>query len=215
VVGYSCQPEDKVTKDLAGVCSLRLLEWRWLNYIPIGFTYCKYYRSDRQVFDVALLGTGGRDYAQLDPRLFRGMRFLFLGAADLVPEIQRLRAELGVTVVSQVDQDTYARLLALCRCVVLPASVHVKNVFMSVVDAVATGRALVTSRHAGLARLERDHVPAVFYDASSADLFRQVDALVRREPGRLEDIEARSIAFAKEKLDIYQVLWTILEEQIL
>lgn len=215
VVGYSCQPEDKVTKDLAGVCSLGLLEWRWLNYIPIGFSYCKYYRSDRQVFDVALLGTGGRDYAQVDPHLFRGMRFLFLGAAELVPEIQRLRAELGVTVVSQVDQDTYARLLALCRCVVLPASVHVKNVFMSVVDAVATGRALVTSRHVGLARLERDHVPAVFYDASSADLFRQVHTLVRREPERLEDIEARSIAFAKEKLDIYQVLWTILEEQVL
>jgi len=127
-----------------------------------------------------------------------------------------LRADLEVTVVSQVDQDTYARLLALCRCVVLPAaSSHVKNVFMSVVDTVATGRALVTSRHIGLARLERDNVPAVFYDATCADLFRQVHTLVRREPGRLKDIEARSIAFAKEKLDIYQVLWTILEEQIL
>ncbi len=142
------------------------------------------------------------------------MRFLFLGAAEDAPEIERLRAELDVTV-ARVNEDTYARLLALCRCVVLPYySRYPNNVFMSVIDTVASGKALVTRRHVGIGRLERDGLPAVFYDRSSTDLFRQVDDLFRHD-GRLDDIEARSIAFAKEKLDIYRILWRILEEQVL
>jgi len=217
VIGYSCQPEDKVALDLAGVCSFRLFEWRWFNYIPIGFTYSRYYRSSECAFDVALLGRGGRDYAQIDPTLFRGMRFLFLGDARNAPEIDRIRTELDVTIVSRVNEDTYARLLALCRCVVLPAHIHhvVNNVFLSVVDTVASGKALVTPRHVGLARLEQEGLPAVFYDNTSPDdLFAQVDDVIARA-GRLEDIAARSIAFAKEQLDIYRVLGRILEEQVL
>lgn len=214
VVGYSCQPEEKVVKDLAGPFQPALFAWRWFDYIPIGFSYCRYYRSDRAAFDVALLGTNARDYAQIDPRLFRGLRFLFLGRAEGSPDIQRLRHELGIRVVAPVDQDTYARLLSLCRCVVMPmASVNVKNVFMSVVDTLATGRVLVTSRHQGLARLERDQVPATFAERNPSDLFRAVDQVLS-DPARLVDLQERSLAFATERLDIYRMLWTILEEQV-
>ena len=95
-----------------------------------------------------------------------------------------------------------------------PDDRHENNVFLSLVDAVASGKPLITGRRAGLARLERDGVPAVFYDKSAADLFRQVDDILQREPRRKE-IATRSIAFAKEKLDVYHILERILEEQIL
>jgi hypothetical protein len=215
VVVYSCQPEVKVKRDLAGVCAPGLLEWRWFNYIPIGFSYGTYYRADRRVFDVALLGTDRREYEQIDPGLFRGIRFLFLGAADRAPAIERLQAHLPVTAVSRVDEDTYARLLALCYCVVLPhRGDYVENVFMSVVDTVAAGIALVTPHHPGIDRLEDQRLPIVFYDTTPEDLFRQVSALLGDERRRC-DIEERSIAFAREQLDIYRILGTILAEQVL
>jgi len=214
VTVYSCQPEAKIRFDLRGLCGLDLLDWRWFNYIPIGFRYCTYYRSDRRVFDVALLGSSGRDYSQIDSKRFRGRRFLFVGSTEHAPEIERLRTQLDLTMVCHVNEDTYARLFALCRCVVLPVFPDMKNVFLSVTDSLAAGKALVTSHYEGLARLERDHMPAVFYDNGAADLFRQVDDLLR-DAGRLQDLEARGIAFAKDQLDIYHILTTMLEEQIL
>jgi glycosyltransferase involved in cell wall biosynthesis len=216
VVVYSCQAPAKITSDLGGICLLPLVEWRWLSYIPIGFAYFRHYRSDRHPFDVGLLGSAGRDYAQIDPDRFRGTRFLFVGDAA-APGIEALAARVDLTIASRVDEDTYARLLALCKCVVLPVHVHypVSNVFMSVLDTIATGKALVTSPHPGLARLERDELPAgVFYDATPDDLARKVSDLLARQERR-EAIETRSIAFAKERLDIYRVLSTIFEEQVL
>jgi hypothetical protein len=214
VTGYSCQPEPKVVLDLSSMFSMNLFSWRWFNYIPIGFTYGEYYRSDRQFFDVALLGSSGREYAEIDARLFGAMRFLFLGSVEGAPHIERLRSQLDLTVVPRVDEETYARLLALCRCVVLPADAKVPNVFLSMRDTLASGQALVTSRHLGLARLERENIPAVFYDGGSSDLFAKVDELLRSD-GRLKDIGERAMAFAKERLDIYGILETIVQEQVL
>ncbi|MFN8643467.1 MAG: hypothetical protein U0802_18060 [Candidatus Binatia bacterium] len=214
VVAYSCQPEGKVVKDLAGTFQPALFTWRWFDYIPIGFRYCRYYGRNRTAFDVALLGTNARDYAQIDPRRYRGLRFLFLGRAEGVPEIARLREELGVRVIAPVDQDTYARLLALCRCVLMPiASPNVRNVFMSVVDTLATGRLLVTSPHEGLARLQRAQVPAVFAERTPAALHRAIDGALS-DPARLADLQERALAFAAEHLDIYRLLWTVLDEQV-
>jgi hypothetical protein len=216
VVVYSCQPEDKIATDLAaGGCALPLVEWRWINYIPIGFSYCsdKYYRSSTRAFDAALLGASGRDYAQIDPTLVRDRRFLFLGKIEDAPEIERLRAELDITVISRVNEDTYARLLALCRCVVLPLQGHTKNVLLSVVDAVAAGKPLITPRHEGLARLERDGLPALFYDGTPRDLARRLEDIVQ-SPERQRETESSSIAFAKESMDIYRLLWLLFEEQI-
>lgn len=214
VAVYSCQPQEKLVKDLTGACNLRLLDWHWINYIPIGFTYSTYYRADRYAFDVALLGSSQRKYEEIDPARFAGRRFLFLGMTQDVPEIERLRQQLDLTIVSRVDEDVYARLLALCRCVVLPYhGRYAYNVFMSVIDTVASGKPLVTTRHAGLERLERAGLPALFYDTTPGDLFQKVDALLAL-PERLQDIGARSIAFAQEQLDIYGALKIILEEQI-
>jgi hypothetical protein len=213
VVAYSCQPERKIRRDLVGVCAPHLLVWRWFDYIPIGFTYRTYYRSDRHAFDVALLGSAGRNYDQIDAGRFRGRRFLFLGNAESVPAIEHLRAQLDLIVVSRVDEEAYSRLLALCRCVVLPFSLDSANVFLSVADTIASGKALVTTRHMGIARLGSADLPMVFYDTSASDLFRGVDDLLQHNE-RLEDIHERSVAFAKEKLDIYRILEVILDEQV-
>jgi glycosyltransferase involved in cell wall biosynthesis len=217
VVAYSCQPEDKIATDLAvGGCALRLVEWRWINYIPIGFSYCrdKYYRSSTRAFDAALLGASGRDYAQIDPTLVRDKRFLFLGRIEDAPEIERLGAKLDITVISRVNEDTYARLLALCRCVVMPLRSHTKNVLMSAVDAIAGGKPLITPRHEGLARLERDGLPALFYDATPRGLADSLRDLLN-SPERQQQIETASIEFAKESMDIYRLLWTVFDEQVL
>jgi hypothetical protein len=228
VAGYSCQPERKIDRDLlrAGF-PYRAFTWRWFDYIPIGFAYTRYYRSDRTAFDLALLGSSGRKYADLDPASFRGRRVLFLGSAEGAAELARLRAEADVTVVSRVNEDVYARLLSLCRCVVLPGDVRVDNVFLSVLDALASGKPLITSRHLGIARLERAAAPIVFYEGAtvgfwrwrrpttpSPDLAAKVDATLRDE-GKLRDLGDRALAFAREHLDIYRVLETILREQVL
>jgi len=214
VTGYTCQPLDKLENDFRRACALPLLQWRWFDYIPIGFNYCRYYRATAPAFDVALLGSAGREYGSIDHHLFRGLRFLFIGSPNHAPEIQRLRQHLDVTIASGLDQETYNKLLAVSRCVLLPARPDVRNVFLSVLDAIAAGRPLVTSRHTGIARMADHHLPAVFYDTTSTDLFAKTRDLLG-DRGRLADIEARSIAFTKENLDIYRILWTILEEQVL
>jgi hypothetical protein len=215
VVCYSCQPAVKARKDLGVLCSLPLIEWRWFNYIPIGFAYSAYYRSDQHPFDVALLGSAKRDYSQIDPERFRGLRFLFLGSLEGAPVVERLRETLDITVVSKVDPDVYARLLALCRCVLIPLLPDVTNVLMSVLDSVASGKGMVIPWHAGLSRLARESLPAMLYVPSTPDdLARQVHGFVH-DTARQHEIEARSLAFAQEHLDIYNILGVILDEQIL
>lgn len=215
IVCYSCQPSVKARKDLGVLCSLPLIEWHWFNYIPIGFAYSPYYRSDQHPFDVALLGSAKRDYAQIDPDRFRGVRFLFLGSLEGAPVVQRLREKLDITVVSKVDPDVYARLLALCRCVLIPLMPDVTNVLMSVLDTLASGKGLVTPWHAGLSRLTRNALPALLYQpATPDDLARQVNGFVR-DTARQQEIEAQSLTFAREQLDIYKILGVILDEQIL
>jgi hypothetical protein len=213
VIAYSCQHEEKVFGDLSGVCALQLFDWRWFNYIPIGFAYRPLYRADRRTFDLALLGSAGRDYGQLAPDRLRGLRLLALGVGQTA-ELDRLRGSADVTSVSGVDEDTYARLLALCRTVVLPMRPNVRNAFLSVVDAVASGKPMVTPRHPGLARLEREGLPAVFYDGTTKGLHDQLDAVLG-SPVRLDEIEAASVAFVRERMDVYGVLTTILTEQLL
>jgi hypothetical protein len=239
VFAYSSDPLGKVTKDLAGTCSHALLHWRWLSYIPIGFTYREYFVTETRAFDVALLGSNARDYTHLDAALFRGVRFLFLGASENAPGLDQLRAKAEVTVVSGVDHHTYARLLALCRCAVFPmASWAVKNSFLSLVDSVASGKPVVTRRHEGLDRLVEDGLPAHFYEVWSDRDERSPRSAtpplsagtVREQTARsayaavasvLEDdacpgrLEPPLIAFARKKMDIYRVLWTILQDQIL
>jgi hypothetical protein len=240
VVAYSCQPAHKIADDLrrAGF-ALDRFAWRWFDYIPAGLAYGRYYRADAPAFDVALTGTSGRDYAALEPEALRGRRLLFLGAVEQAPALLRLRSELDLTVVPRVDEDDYARLLSLCRCVVLPLVVprpppgrprgsgEGTNVFLSVVDALASGTPLVTTPHEGLARLERSRAPLVVIEPGGprsvllARLLRApsalsagVDALLR-DDARRRDLAARSVAFAREHLDIYAVLARILFEQVL
>ena len=169
VIGYSCQPEFKVTSDLRNAgFAVERFGWRWFDYIPVGFSYGRYYRADTHAFDVALLGDSGRDYSAIDPIAFRGRRMLFLGTIERAPALERMRAELDLTVVSRVSEDTYARLLALCRCVVLPMQAPILhggwNVLLSVSDSLATGTPLVTTKHAGIARLRKSRAPITVVD---------------------------------------------------
>jgi glycosyltransferase involved in cell wall biosynthesis len=214
VIGYSCQHEEKLQGDLVGVCAPRMLTWRWFNYIPVGFRYARHYLSDRHRFDVALLGSVGRDYSQLDPEQLKGLRFLFLGNVANAPEVVKLQSRLDLTVIPRVDEDTYARLLASSRCVLFPFRSHVRNDLLSVVDALASGTPQLTARHAGLARLEKDQIPAVFFDPQAGDLSQRLRELVADEALR-KALSARSIAFTREKLDIYGILERIVREQLI
>jgi hypothetical protein len=232
---YSCQTQSKIEGDLWRLFAMPLFEWHWFNYIPIGFRYTTYYQSDKQIFDIALLGTAGRDYSQFDANLFQGKRVLFMGDPGGAAEIGRMQSQLDLTVVSGVDGDTYRRLLALCRCIALPFLGE--NVLLSVVDALASGTALVTPRHPGAARLEAERAPIAFYGPAAgisakiaqADLAK-VDALARHQravdlhahveallnaPDRLLELRKEAIAFSKAHLDIYGILERILREQVL
>jgi glycosyltransferase involved in cell wall biosynthesis len=146
-----------------------------------------------------------------------------------------MQSQLDLTIVSGVDGDTYRRLLALCKCVALPFMGE--NVLLSVVDALASGTALVTPRHPGAARLESEQAPIAFYGAAAGtsakivntgpsrmdaperhqrarELHSQVEALLTA-PERLASTREASIAFSKDHLDIYRILERILKEQVL
>jgi hypothetical protein len=238
VVCYSCQPRRKIEGDLRNVGLLprprswrpHWLEdgaarwrWRWFPYIPIGFAHHVAVRGDRVLFDVALLGTSGRSYDDVDPAAFRGRRILFIGREEGDASIAKLRAQLPVTVVTNVDEDDYARLLAVCRCVVLPARRPGTNVYLSVVDALAAGKPLVTARLPAIARLRREGAPLVLYSpvfdgvCVEARSRARLGATVRRllsDEGVLRGIGERAIAFARDRLDLYRLLSAVVQDEL-
>jgi hypothetical protein len=226
VVCYSCQPAEKVNLDLGTYFSLPLFEWRWFACIPLGLGHAEYYRSDRHEFDVALLGSDGRDYAALNPELLRGLRFLFVGSTERAPEIAGLLSKLDITVAPRVGEDGYARLLSLCRCVALPLLPGRHNVLLSVIDALASGKPVVTSMRSGFERLAREPAPILFHDRSwparIATRFGlgtlgslTLAAAIRLALADETAIGERALTFAREQLDIYRILSTIVDEQVL
>lgn len=212
VVAYSCQPEVKATRDLEPVILLDRFEWRSFAYIPVGFSYATYCRSEQHLFDVALLGTAGRNYADLDPDALRGLRVVFLGAIEAAPDLLRLRESLDITLAPRVDESRYARFLACSRAVALPMGFRSENVLLSLTDSLAAGKALFSTRHAGAARLEAEGAPIAFF-ANGGELSHGL-AAATRDTTRLRDLGERSIEFAKTHLDIYRILERITREQL-
>lgn len=213
VACYTCQPKRKVEQDLERVFDITRFSWHAFNYIPIGFSYGDYCRASEQRFDVALLGHAGRDYSRFGPGSFASLRVLYLGSADGVPEIERLRRDLDITLVSRTDERAYAQLLALCRCVVLPIGAQKDNVLLSVVDSFASGKTVLTTRQLGVARLEAEGAPMVVCDRVD-----ELPALARTwcdTQGAAAELESRVVEFARARLDIYAILERILSEQIL
>jgi glycosyltransferase involved in cell wall biosynthesis len=208
---YTSQPRRKLERDLQQRFVTALFRWYELPYIPIGFRYGEYRASNREVFDVGLLGAGAREYEQLDPVQFRGLRLLFLGDASRVEAMDRLRSEVEVHVIPRVDEVTYAKLLALCRCVVLPLEQRSDNVLLSVNDALAAGRPLVATRQGGLARLEALGAPIVIC-REPGELYPAVRALLDDLPRRHE-LARQSVAFAREHLDMHRILERVMLEQ--
>jgi hypothetical protein len=237
LAAYTCQPIEKIENDLVGWFPLERVEWQRFSYIPTGFAHTAYYRASRHAFDVALLGTGGRDYSLLEPSRLRGLRFLFIGRIEQAPDVARLQADGDVTVASGVAEDDYAKLLASCRCVAVPLFQTTFNVLLSVVDAMASGVPLVATPAAGFDALVRENAPLVLHAddrrrdqrdpvhgrpgfhraataAAAASLADEIRKLLADEPRRRE-LGDRAIAFTKERLDICHILETIFEEQVL
>ncbi len=227
---YTCQPFEKVANDLGRHFALDKLAWRRLRYIPMGFGRRQYYRADKQAFDVALLGTDGRDYSLLVPFFLKGKTFLFLGAIDRAPAIAKLKSQADVTVVSRVDEDEYAKLLAICRCVAMPLFRTTHNVFLSVVDAFAAGVPIVTSSCAGFEELQREAAPIAFhhdrrrpYGGDSRASLNVVSAAlslarhvreITTDDARRRSMSDQAVRYTKDRLDMYWILERILEEQL-
>jgi glycosyltransferase involved in cell wall biosynthesis len=231
VTCYSCQSRSKIRRELRTYFALTRFDWRQLPYIPVGFGRVEYYRSEEHHFDFALLGASARDYELIDASRLPGKRVLFVGSTDGARGLDRVRSELETTVVARASEDDYARLLALCRCIVMPILDAGDNVFLSVVDGLASGTPIIASRRAGFDGLESAGAPIVFYDeqwmlrrdaspmalhesrgATAASLAEEIRTLVYDEPRRRKISDA-SIAFAKRHLDIFVILETILREQ--
>jgi glycosyltransferase involved in cell wall biosynthesis len=212
VLAFSCQSPPKVAQDVAHCFELADFEWRWFNYIPIGFDHAHFFRSQTKLFDVALLGTAGRDYATLDSERLAGRKILSLLGSHPDESARLLSRRNEVFVAPRVEEPLYARLLALSRCVVLPLRADSTNVFLSVNDALASGLPLITCRHPGAERILAQGAPLVLYDpASKTDLFDQLELVLRGGP-EIEALGARGLAFAREHLDIHNVLFEIARE---
>lgn len=224
VLGYSCQPRRKIEQDLIRTgFDPRSFRWRWFEYVPMGPSYRCDYRASTQPFDVALLGTSGRDYDLIEPEALRGRRVLFLGTVGRDATLERMRTAADLTVVPRVSEDTYARLLALCRCVVVPMHPASQNVLLSVVDALASGAPLVTNWHRGLERLLRSGAPIVATGRPLLPLFSRARLRSKlsgamgellSDERRQRRLAADSIAFARARLDIYAVLERVRADQL-
>ncbi|MGH7435282.1 MAG: glycosyltransferase [Polyangiaceae bacterium] len=230
IPAYTCQPFVKIESDLDVFFPRSKLALRRFTYIPLGFGRREYYRASERVFDVALLGTDGRDYSLLDPSQLRGLRFLFLGATERAEGLEPLRGAGELTTIARVDERDYGRLLALCSLVVIPLHPARHNVLLSVVDALASGIPVVASRREGFDELEREGAPIVFFaeedrldkrlesaspahDLASTSLAGEIRRLVDRETERAE-LGERAIRFARERLDIYRILERIVEAEL-
>lgn len=228
---YSCQPQRKVQSDLAYVFDTPAVEWRWFNYIPLGFRYSKYYRSDRQPFDLVILGGNGRDYVDFEPARFAGKKCLFVGGKERAENLNV--GGLDLSFAPKLDTDNYAKMLALCKCAVIPMRRYTTdptewsplpdNVLLSVIDALASGIPLVTNRRGGILRLLDDKAPIHVYDESPswrnwwrnppAALAAKVNSLPTNQTRR-QQMADQSIAFTKQFLDIYAILERIWREQV-
>ncbi len=228
---YTCQPFEKLESDLRGFFPMSRFDLRRFNYIPLGFGRREYYRASKHVFDVALLGSDGRDYSLLDPSLLAGVRFLYLGAIERAEGLEALRRTADVTVIPRVDERKYGMLLALCRVVVIPLHSMRHNVFLSTVDALATGVPLIASRRPGFEELGREGAPIVFIseqdggDGTGSPWPSRGDSVastslageIRRAIGNesyLSELGERAIRFTKERLDIYRILERIVEAEL-
>jgi glycosyltransferase involved in cell wall biosynthesis len=211
VTAYTSQPFQKVSRDLAPYFPARGFDWHRLPYIPIGFGRTEFFRAAEPTFDVALLGTSARDYTLLDPSRLRGVRFLFIGDIGKVPDLAALRSAGDITVLPDLKRDDYAKIIALCRCAVIPLCRASMNALMSVVDVLASGVPLVATASVGFEALIRTGAPVVFHGAASEAMTTELLDLLADEPRR-RTLSARSIAFARQHLDIYRMLDQILQE---
>ncbi|HOX44042.1 MAG TPA: glycosyltransferase [Myxococcota bacterium] len=208
----SCQPEAKILSDIEHYFPRQFLERRWFNYIPIGFDYASFYRSQAKLFDIALLGYAGRDFAALDSDRLAGRKILLMQGANPVSSLGELARRNDVFIAPRVDERVYARLLALSRCVLLPLKSTTRNVLLSVNDALASGLPLVTCRHPGAERILAEDAPLVLYDPDSGtDLFDQLERVLRGG-AEIDALAERGVAFAREHLDIYNVLFELARE---
>jgi hypothetical protein len=232
VTAYTSQPITKVSLDLAPYFPARGFDWHSLPYIPIGFGRTEYFRAAEPAFDVALLGTAGRDYRLLEPSRLRGVRFLFIGDVGKTPALEALRSAGNLTVLPGMSRDDYAKVVALCRCAVVPLGRSSINVLMSVVDVMASGVPLVATPAASFDVMIRTGAPVAFpadrrprgnafglrrkkrralQDAAAAAMTTELLDLLADEPRRRE-MSTRSIAFTREHMDIYRALDRILRE---
>lgn len=206
---YSCQPESKLTEDLSRCLRFELLDLRWFDYIPAGLTYLPCYRSEQKSFDVALLGRAGRDLGLVDFEALRGTRWLVSGFEPDAHSARQLE-HVDVTVLPRVNEDDYARRLALCRCALIPLGPKQEIVMLSALDALASGVPLVVNRRPGFARLEALGAPILFFDTKE-----QLTAIVRAllaDSARQAELFEQSVEFTRRHLDIYVILERLLRE---
>jgi len=211
-LAFSCQSLPKLAQDIGHCFDLAAFDWRWFDYIPIGFDYAHFHASRARLFDVALPGTAGRDYGLLDSPRFAGRKVLALLGSTPGGAVRGLTRRNDVFVAPRVEGPLYSRLLALARCALLPLQPSSPNVFLSVDDALASGLPLLTCRHPGAERILAEGAPLVLYDpASPDDLFDKLDRVLAGGP-EIDALGERGVAFARERLDIYNVLHEIARE---
>lgn len=212
VTCYSCQTEWKARHDLGQVHAEALFTYRWFDYIPIGFRYQDAHRADLPLFDVGLFGADGRAYERIEREDFSGLRVLFVGNLERAPAIARLAERTEMTVVARVPENVYGSLVGATRVVMLPIALDRHNVLLSTVDAFAAGVPIVATPAPGFARLAARGAPIDFAETGAA-LVQRARALSGDEPLRRAQAD-RVLAFAREHLDIYVILETIVREQM-
>jgi len=212
---YSCQKINFLDKDRFGrIFNPQLLKIKYFTYIPAYIKEFPMARKNNYLFDMVVLGKGSRDFFVIRDltSFFANKKILFLAGNKYSPGMADLKKKLDIKIVPRVRHEFYIKLLTLSKIVFIPMRDNNKAVVLSIADALAMGKAIVTSDTPGIEPLQKTDMPLIAIKNSHINKFKiEIGRLLTDDKYR-ELYEKRALAFARKYINIDQILYNIFKD---
>ncbi len=208
---YTCQPYNlkNVYKDVINFNNTKI---KSIDYMPVNLRQFPIIKTDNSIFDLVILGLNGRDFSILKSEIkyFKNKKILIINSNNKYYEdLSVLKRKLNIKIIPMVKFDFYLKLIAVSKIVFIPIGNRF-NGYLSISDALAMGKALITS-----------HTPALFQILNNFNspliaiknneirkLKKEIDKLLFDEDYR-QCYERRARLFARKNLNIDIIYFNI------